>query len=112
MEGYLGETIITDLTGTPYEGYTAQDFAMLHIEMYSGIDGAHHKDWLIDQVARILKGTEVIVKLAKWSNGTEEYRFTLGEESEAYKSWVIQMLGEYDEEYEEYEYSYDTGIAP
>lgn len=28
------------------------------IERYGGIDGAHHKQWVLDQVVRILTGEE------------------------------------------------------
>ena len=62
MEGYLDETIV-DVKNSEYKDYDEKDWALLYIEMYNGIDGAHHKDWLLDQVARILKGTEMIVKL-------------------------------------------------
>ena len=89
--------------------YGQQDFAMLWIEMYSGIDGAHHKDWIIDQVARILKGTKVIVKVAKWENGTENERFSLDEPPKEYWKWVEEMR---DGEDGAETYSYDFGIAP
>jgi len=36
------------------------------IEQYGGIDGAHHKDWLLDQLARILTG-------------------------EGYEAWVVEL---------------------
>ncbi len=85
---------------------------MYFIERYGQIDGSHHKTWVLDQVARIFKGTEVIVKEARWANGNTEYRVTLAEPSEAYKAWVIEMKGEWDAENEEYEYNYDEGIAP
>lgn len=76
MEGYLGETEI-EIRKTKYALYSQQDWAMLWIEMYGGIDGSDHKDWLIDQIARILKGTKVNLKIAKWEDGTEEERFKL-----------------------------------
>lgn len=103
---YLGETAITDMTGTPYEGFVPQDWALVYIGSYGQIDGDHHKLWVLDQVARILKGTPVNVRLAEWEDGFQEYRFTTGEPSEAYKAWVEEMKG--DEE----EYGYDTGSAP
>lgn len=34
------------------------DNALSIIEMYGGIDGAHHKTWVIDQVARALTGDD------------------------------------------------------
>ncbi len=54
------------------------------IERYGGIDGAHHKTWVIDQVARALLDGE-----------------------EAYKTWVVGMTTGENEDYE-----WDEGIAP
>lgn len=57
------------------------------IEQYGGIDGGDHKQWVIDQVMRIIKGDD-------------------------YENWVKDMKGEWDEEYGDYEYDWDEGIAP
>ena len=54
------------------------------IEQYGGIDGAHHKQWVLDQVARVLTGS-------------------------GYKAWVKKMkAGEDGPE----TYEYDEGCAP
>jgi hypothetical protein len=54
------------------------------VERYGSIDGAHHKDWCLDQIARIIKGDQ-------------------------YEEWVVDMQnGEDGPE----TYSYDEGIAP
>lgn len=66
----------------PYVNYTKADFALLFIEMYGGIDGSHHKDWVLDQVAQILNGSEVIVTEAIWEDGYIEYKFEVEEEYE------------------------------
>lgn len=108
MEGYLGETVL-DIHKTKYVMYTNQDWAMMWIEMYGSIDGAHHKDWLLDQIARILKGTKVIIKVAKWNNGYEEERFILDEPTPEYHKWVEEIC---DGEDGPNTYSYDIGIAP
>lgn len=108
MENYLGEAVL-DIYKTKYTMYTPQDWAMLWIERYSGIDGSHHKDWLIDQIARILKGTKVVISIAKWANGKEEYRFTLDNATSEYHKWVEEMR---DGEDGKNTYSYDVGIAP
>ena len=111
MEGYLGETLV-DITKHPeYSKYTQSDWAMLYVEMYGGIDGDHHKTWVLDQVSRILKGSPVHVKTAKWDNGHEEDRYTVGEPSQTYLDWVEEMK-EYNEETGEYECFYDEGVAP
>jgi hypothetical protein len=53
---------------------------------FGQIDGAHHKAWVIDQMVRTLLGS-------------------------GYDDWVEAMRGEPDE-YGDYEYEYDEGIAP
>lgn len=111
MDGYLG-TVDVDIQDTPFKDFTPTDWAMYFIGSYGQIDGDHHKTWVLDQVARILKGTPVIVRQASWSNGEKEFREKLGEPSSEYLSWVQEMLGDYDEENEEDEYGYDYGIAP
>lgn len=108
MKGYLGETKL-ELSETQYKDYTPNDWVMMWIVMYSGIDGAHHKDWLIDQIARILQGTKIIVTLAKWENGHQEERFTLDEPPSDYWKWVEEMK---DGEDGADTYAYDFGIAP
>lgn len=111
MTQYLGEEIV-DIVGTDFENHTPKDWAMYWIESYGQIDGGYHKAWVLDQVARILKGTPIIVKLAKWKDGQKEYRVSLDNPSQDYIVWVNEMLGEHDKENDEYEYEYDTGIAP
>jgi len=90
MKGYLGEF---DLAAdeNPYKDFTASQWAMLFIEHYGYIDGSHHKQWVIDQIARILQGTPIIVKEARWENGTKEIRFWTGEPSMAYLQWAALM---------------------
>ena len=108
MEGFLGEFPV-DVKDTRFKDYTPTNWAMYYIGSYGQIDGAHHKLWVLDQVARILKGTPVIVKEARWSNGHSEYRVTLGEPSLEYLNWANFMRKDPDDG-EEYEY--DEGIAP
>lgn len=107
---YLGEEVV-DVKGTKYENYTQSDWAMYWIFRYGQIDGDHHKTWVLDQVARILSGTKVIVSLAKWDDGQEEYRVVLDEPSEKYLNFVKEY--KYGEDGDEGEiYTYDEGIAP
>jgi hypothetical protein len=108
---YLGEKEIS-IKGTPFEYYDKSDWAMYFIECYGQIDGSRYKSWVLDQVSRILNGTPVIVSLATWDNGEREYRVKTGNPSFKYKNWVKSMLGEFNEDEEEYEYSYYEGIAP
>ncbi len=105
MAKYLGEEAVESLDGTPYEGYSPVDWALEFIERYGQIDGGHHKAWVLDQAARILWGTPVVVTLARWDDGIEQYRLGTGSPSADYLAWAESMKegGEYD---------YDEGVAP
>jgi hypothetical protein len=111
MNKFLGETKVT-IDQSPYAGFSPKDWALHFIERYGQIEGEHHKTWVLDQVSRILHGTPVEIRLAKWSNGEEEYRVQLGKPSYEYKDWVKQMRGKYNRTEKEYEYEYEEGIAP
>jgi hypothetical protein len=111
MEEYLGSFPIHQ-NQTKYAAYTQIDWAMYYIERYGQINGEHHKTWVLDQVSRILKGTPIIIKEARWSNGQIELRISTGEPSIEYNKWVNNMLGLYDPINDEHEYNYDMGIAP
>lgn len=108
---YLGEFDV-DIATTPYAEYTPTDWALLYNFRYGQIDGSHHKQWVLDQITRILNGTPVVLTVRKWDNGNEEYNYNTGEPSQAYLDWVQEYQGEYDEESDTYEYRYDEGIAP
>jgi hypothetical protein len=108
MKGYLGEKVVQK-EKTKFAKFSKSDWVMYFIEMYGHIDGSFHKQWVLDQIARILKGTKIIIKLAEWSNGDKEYRIRLDEPSKEYEKWVIEMC---DGEDGPETYSYDKGIAP
>lgn len=103
MDGYLGETVV-DKSETEYKDYTQSDLALMYIECYGGISGEHHKNWVLDQVARILMGTNLIYKIAKWDNGHLETRFSTDEPSQKYLDYVKTT--------EDDGYEVDVGIAP
>ena len=63
MHKYLGE-VAFEQSQTPFANYTASDWAMYFISGDGQTDGSHHKAWVLDQVARILKGTPVVIKMA------------------------------------------------
>lgn len=104
MDGYLGE-FDTELN----KELTREEWALYFIGSYGQIDGGHHKTWVLDQVARILRGTPIIRKEARWLNGHVEGRFNLGEPSQEYLDWVVEMC---DGEDGPETYGYDEGIAP
>jgi hypothetical protein len=107
---YLGEVVV-DLTQVDeFKNYTPADWAMYYIECYGQIDGGHHKQWVLDQVARILKNTPITAKLAKWDDGQQQYRVSTGEPSAEYWAWRKEMAGDIVDG--EPEYDYDEGIPP
>jgi hypothetical protein len=103
MEGYLGTTDVTDKWPM-----TPAKAATIIIGMYGGIDGAHHKDWVLDQVTRILMNAPVTIEEARWENGETELRYSVGT-SDEYEEWVRQLK---DGEDGPDTYDYSTGIAP
>lgn len=107
MSGSHGEYLGTS-EGVVDTVHTPTENALMYITMYGGIDGAHHKDWVLDQVARILNGAPVVVYAAKWEDGYTEYRPVVGE-SEQYHEWVAACK---DGENGPDTYSYSVGIAP
>lgn len=102
MKKYLGE--FEPPADNPYANYTPSDWALEYMIRYGGIDGSHHKDWVIDQCIRILKGTPVTLTLAKWDDGEEEYRFDTGEASNEYNKLVRETI--------ESGYGWDVGCPP
>jgi len=109
MKGYLGEFPVDVTKHKEYSKYTPKDWALKWMSMYGQIDGAHHKQWCLDQVARLLHGGEVTVTEARWENGHTEYRFHM-KSNKAYDKWVEDY--EERDENGEVQYFYDTGFAP
>lgn len=75
---------------------------------YSQIDGAHHKDWAIDQMVRALTGCPIEHKDTKDYNDVP-YSYEYQGESDEYKKFVQEHN---DGEDGPDTYSWDTGIAP
>ena len=90
---YLGEKVVPfqRLQRTPFRGFDRERWALYFVGNYGQIDGDHHKAWVLDQVARILLGTPVVVKLASWSDGLTEWRVETGRPSKAYLSWLEHL---------------------
>lgn len=111
MEGYLGEKVVP-VSQSPFEGYTVGDWTMYFIEK-NGRNGApHHMAWLIDQIAQLHKGVQPVIRLAEWENDQgyhQEWRVSLGEETDEYRQWVKEMKAGEDGANT---YAYDQGIAP
>ena len=107
MEGYLGEFPV-ELKDTPFAKFTITDWALHFIERFGGIDGAQHKQWLIDRLARILNGASINIVEARWVGGHAEYRISVGT-SDRYLTWVKEMK---DGEDGPETYTWEEGIAP
>ena len=104
---YLGEFDKKVITPTIPE---RQQWVLDYITSYGGIDGSHHKDWVLDQCVRIILGNSIETCTAKWDCGEENFRFNLtNPPTEAYNKFI--------EEYKNGEdgpdtYGYDIGIPP
>jgi len=95
MEGYLGEFPVDIKAHPEFSEYTKESWILRWIEMFGGIDGSHHKDWLVDQIAQIVTGAEVSVVQGKWDNGFCQYRYYL-KSTPAYDAWIETFDGNYD----------------
>jgi hypothetical protein len=73
-----------------------------------GIDGAHHKQWGLDQMVRALTGCQMVTKTKRDVHGTE-YSFEAQGESDEYKKLVADACAGEDGPAT---YDWDTGIAP
>jgi len=83
---------------------TALDIA----NRYGGIDGGHHKMWVIDQMVRALTGCPVVVESGVDSAGVA-YTYETQGASEEYRAWVqAHRDGEDGPE----TYDWDEGVAP
>lgn len=76
---------------------------------YGGIDGAHHKDWVIDQMVRALTGCPVDTFTQPPRGGSEPYTYEAQGESEDYKALVAEACNGEDGPQT---YNWETGIAP
>jgi hypothetical protein len=107
MNQYLGEQPVTD--PKILEEFNDPIKAALRlIEKYSGIDGDHHKAWLLDQIARALHRAPISVKIAVWTDRRPEIRTSIGTCTQ-YADWVVEMKNGEDGPNT---YGYDEGIAP
>jgi len=105
---YLGEEELK-IQDTVFRDYTPQDWVMYYIESYGQTDGDHHKAWLLDQIARIIKGARIIITVDKWDNEVEVINVDIGEPTPEYWQWIKEVKsGEDGPE----TYSYKFGIAP
>jgi len=83
--------------------------ALARITESGGIDGGHHKQWVLDQVVRCLTGCPSVEVQATACNGKPYSYVTLGE-SEEYKDWRTAYTQGEDgpDTYE----TWDEGIPP
>jgi len=109
MTKYIGETPVDITTHPEFKDMTPAKWAVLYAWQFGQIDGAHHKQWVIDQMTRILLGAPVTVSEAHWDNGNSEFRYEVGT-SDEYEQWVKRYIGPDEENGDTW--SYDEGIAP
>lgn len=65
------------------------DKALDFVDRYGGIDGSHHKQWVLDQVVRALTGTPELTLSAVDSNG-KTYVYEAQGSCEEYERWVTE----------------------
>lgn len=100
---------MSDITELPVETPDERiQKALAFAVAYGGIDGAHHKDWTIDQMVRALTGCPVVEESATDYKG-KPYVFKSQGESDEYKELVANAC---DGEDGPETYSWETGIAP
>lgn len=77
------------------------------ITEFGGIDGEHHKQWVLDQIVRLLTDCPM-VPMEGISNGLT-FQYEVRGKSDEYKKWIRDYCnGEDGPE----TYSWDEGIAP
>lgn len=76
---------------------------------YGGIDGDHHKMWVIDQMVRVMTGSPIVKSPVLLDGGGNNYTFDMLGESEAYEAFVSTHN---DDEDGSDTYQWVTGIAP
>ncbi len=82
--------------------------ALEYAVRYGGIDGAHHRAWVIDQMVRALTGCPMVEGMGVDGNA-EHYTFAKQGESEEYRALVADAkAGEDGPE----TYSWEEGVAP
>ena len=72
------------------------------------VDGAHHKQWVIDQMVRALTGCPTVQKTAIDCNG-KPYSYEAQGESDDYRAWVHFAKAGQDGPNT---YDWDEGIPP
>jgi hypothetical protein len=84
------------------------ELALEFAARYGGTDGAHHKDWVIDQMVRALTDCPMDVLEAKDCNGAP-YTYSGQGESADYRQFVAKAkTGEDGPD----TYGWEVGIAP
>jgi hypothetical protein len=105
MEPLIARVPPGDYQATPLELWAANEILVNHqrikaaLDRASNIDGAHHKQWIIDQMVRILAG-----------DGYEEW--VKQYESCGYSECSRHEDGDDEDLYCDGGYSWDKGIAP
>jgi hypothetical protein len=93
-------------TRTDAEVTALEDRIKKALDQASNVDGAHHKQWIIDQMVRALTGCPIVER----TSDDGSYTYETQGESEEYLAWCREYEG--DEDDEENYYEWDEGIAP
>lgn len=80
--------------------------AMMLADIYGGIDGEHHKEWLLDQMVRALTGCKFEIINGR---SVDIKEVDHDKPSEEYTAWITARIEDGDYEWGE---GWHEGIAP
>jgi hypothetical protein len=77
----LTPELLALVTTDKLDAFTRRDMAIAMIQDVGDVDGAHHKQWLIDQVLRLLAGPDyenVVREIMDGRDGPETFGWDVG----------------------------------
>ena len=77
----------------------------------AGVEGEHHKQWLLDRLVRILTEAPLTPQVNYHTADGTPYEFLDYGDGPGYLEWVARFEGRHDDDDESY-YEWDRGIAP
>jgi hypothetical protein len=88
MSKFISEEVV-EIKDTPFKDYTIKEWTLYFIGEYGMDDGAHHKHWLLDQIAKINTGNKIIISLIKYTDRKDYYNIEIEDEkTKEYLEWT------------------------
>lgn len=96
MSEYLGKRKV-NIEDTEFKDYTIRDWTLYFIGAEGMYDGAHHKHELLNDIAKINTGNQIIIYLHEWDDGNQEYRAEISnDDNQEYINWRNRFNFEVD----------------